>query len=292
MISVIICSVDAQAAETLRQNMAETIGVPHEVLVFDNRHTAYGIGKVYNLCARNARYDLLCFAHEDIRFDTPDWGRTIAEQLQRADCGVIGFAGSTARPDTPSGWRINREYSRLHYIQRQGERKHLKVFNPGKERFARVVTLDGLCLLVRKQVWDEVRFDEETFPGFHAYDMDFTTAVGRRYRNYVCNEVLVEHFSSGAYSPAWIESMQKYQQKWSASLPLYVDPPSESRQRRDKTRTERAFIKLLMQKRVYPWSRIAPMVVRHLREHPRSGCMLGVSYLKYRCKYAFRGSPH
>lgn len=292
MISVIICSVDAQAAENLRQNIAETIGVPHEVLVFDNRATACGIGKVYNLCARDARYELLCFAHEDIRFDTPDWGPVLAGKLREEDCGVIGFAGSVARTSAPSGWRINRQYTRLHYIQHQRDGKHPKIYNPQGERFSQVITLDGLCLSVRKAVWEEVRFDERTFPGFHAYDMDFTTAVALKYRNYVCNEVFAEHFSSGAYTPAWIESMQTYREKWQDRLPLYVDPPSEKQQRRDEIQTQYAFIKLLMQKRVYPWSRLGPMVAGHLRLHPASGAALALNYLKYRCKYAFKGAAH
>lgn len=57
MYSIICCSVKPEAAEALRRNVAETIGVPFEFIVFDNREKGYGLCRVYNLCAARARYD-------------------------------------------------------------------------------------------------------------------------------------------------------------------------------------------------------------------------------------------
>ena len=52
MISIIVCSINPDAAEKLKQNIAATIGrVEYEVIVFDNRTSGYGICKVYNSCA-------------------------------------------------------------------------------------------------------------------------------------------------------------------------------------------------------------------------------------------------
>ena len=75
MLSIIVCSVNPEAAERLQKNIAATVGtVPYEIITFDNRTVGYGICKVYNLCTEKSRYDNLCFVHEDVQFDTIGWG--------------------------------------------------------------------------------------------------------------------------------------------------------------------------------------------------------------------------
>ena len=95
MISIIVCSINPDAAEKLKRNIAATIGnMEYEVIVFDNRTSGYGICKVYNSCAEKSRYDFLCFLHEDVQFDTIAWGEKIVRTLSEPECGAIGFAGS------------------------------------------------------------------------------------------------------------------------------------------------------------------------------------------------------
>ena len=104
MFSIIVCSIRPDEAERLRKNIEATIGVPFEFIAYDNRGTGKGICQVYNECAENARYDNLCFVHEDVEFATENWGKLIAEKLSEKDCGVIGFAGSTIKSKAYSGW--------------------------------------------------------------------------------------------------------------------------------------------------------------------------------------------
>lgn len=94
MFTVICCSVDPAAARRLEKNIAATCGCPYEFIAHDNRINGDGLCKVYNRCAAAARYDMLCFVHEDVEFQTEGWGQIIAAKLAEADCGVIGFAGS------------------------------------------------------------------------------------------------------------------------------------------------------------------------------------------------------
>ena len=98
MISIIVCSINPDAAEKLKRNIAATIGnMEYEVIDYDNRTSGYGICKVYNSCAEKSRYDFLCFLHEDVHFDTIAWGEIIVRKLSEPDCGAIGFAGSKLR---------------------------------------------------------------------------------------------------------------------------------------------------------------------------------------------------
>lgn len=249
MFSFVVCSIHPQRAEALRRNLEATVGVPFELIVKDNRGTGKGICQVYNEAAAEARFDLLGFLHEDIAFRTPDWGGIIAAQLRQPGCGAIGFAGSSVKSRALSGWAVRPGVCENYA---QPDRKHPEVvhrFRTENEprNFVPAVCLDGLCLFVRREVWSEIRFDERTFRGFHAYDLDFTTAVARRYRNYVCMNILVEHFSTGAYSRSWVRETMLYHDKWRDSLPMFAGEPLSAREtERMERRTEGYALRFLL----------------------------------------------
>lgn len=230
MFSVIVCSVDPAAAEALRENVAQTIGVPFEWLACDNRCSPRGICAVYNALARQARYDCLCFVHEDVRFRTEGWGRLLAAELAQHGCGVIGFAGGVLKTRATTGWCLDGRDARTHYAQPDARgtlRTHRH--NPAGEAFSRVVCLDGFCLVARRAVWEAAPFDEELLGGFHGYDLDFTLAAAQRFENRVCHTVEVEHRSSGRYSPAWRWALEAVHAKWRDRLPLFAGPEPQSR---------------------------------------------------------------
>jgi hypothetical protein len=62
-------------------------------------------------------------------------------------------------------------------------------------------------------------FDEE-LPGFHLYDIDFSLRVGQRYKVAVSYDIIIEHFSEGAFSNEWLISNIKYHNKGN-KIPLF-----------------------------------------------------------------------
>lgn len=226
MISVIVCSIDPAKAATLHENIVQTIGAPFEFRVFDNREARKGICAVYNACAREARYDLLCFVHEDVRFLTEGWGAIIAERLMQPRCGVVGFAGGTMKLRGITGWCLDERDARTAYAQPDAAGRMIRhEDNPAGENFSRVVCLDGFCLFVRREVWESVLFDETHMKGFHGYDLDFSFATSCKYVNWVCHIVQVEHLSAGAYSLAWREALEVFHAKWRDRLPSFAAGP-------------------------------------------------------------------
>ena len=258
--------------------------------MWDNRGRNVGLCDVYDRCAERSGGEYLCFVHEDVRFLTEGWGARLAAKLCEPDCGVIGFAGSVLKLRRTTAWLHGVGDMRANYVQHHGGGRHLHAKNPGGTDFSPVVTLDGMCLVVRRDVWAATPFDGRTFPGFHCYDLDFTTAVfaaGRR--NYVCNTVLVEHFSAGAYSYGWLEALETYHRKWACRLPLGVEPFDGARLADLDRRAEAYFLKLLCQKRLFgacPFRRI----VRYIRTYPgrAASWALPFKYLKYHLKSLVR----
>ncbi|MFR9603818.1 MAG: glycosyltransferase [Rikenellaceae bacterium] len=223
MITFICCSVNPTLAAKLNENIAQTAGVPFEFIAYDNRVDGYGICRVYNNCAKDAKYDYLCFVHEDVIIKSNDWAAKIIAKLQESDCGVIGFAGSAIKHQSYSGWGCLHEATRINVIQhRKNGNITRELHNPREEEFSQVITLDGLCLFARRDVWQHNQFDEVLLDRFHCYDLDFALSVAQNYKNYVCFTLDIEHLSTGSFNEQWVEATRKLHQKWQDRLPMYT----------------------------------------------------------------------
>jgi hypothetical protein len=227
VISFVTCSLDDRLLERLRGNLARTAGVEHELVVHRNREAAWGLARAYNSAAAGARFPLLCFLHEDVEFlSAPGWaGRVVRAYAERPDAGVAGFAGCRVKSRAPSGWLGPHHHVRQHFLQgsRDGSTEWM-VNHPAGEAVAPVAVIDGMCLFVRRADWAATPFDDRTFPGFHGYDLDFCTAVGRRRTNLVFLDVDFRHDSPGTFDRTWRQAMRAYHLKWKEVLPLSCAP--------------------------------------------------------------------
>lgn len=223
MISIIICSIKPNLLEAVSENIARTIGVQHEIIAIDNRKGTHGICSAYNHGASQSRFSFLCFVHEDVIFHTQDWGLILKDLLENRNIGLVGLAGAIYKPAMISGWwDVPPALFRKHLVQhtRQGEVVN-DFINPKNEPYSEVVSLDGVFLATRKEVWQENSFDEKTFPGFHFYDTDFSTQIANEYKLVVTHQIKAEHLSQGnANSITWLKHVLLYHHKWKHKLPL------------------------------------------------------------------------
>jgi hypothetical protein len=249
MISVIICSANAADLLQVKINISRTIGVPHEIIGFDNSNGQKGICEVYNEGARAARYDMLCFMHEDIEMKTEGWGGKVLEIFENnPQVGLIGVAGGGYKSLVPSGWynadlEMNGEFycCLIQGFKYSGVNEYVDYRNPKDEKLSRVASVDGCWLATRRSTALEHSFDENLLKGFHGYDIDFSLSVGQKQHVAVTYEILLRHFSEGAFSDDWEEQMLKVHKKWSAILPVNTDGLDEKVLLRYERRAFKAF---------------------------------------------------
>jgi GT2 family glycosyltransferase len=244
LISIIICSRDAKVAEAISQNVAATIGTPYELVIIDNSQKHYGICAAYNLGAAKAQYDLLCFMHEDLYFQTPNWGDLVAAALADTTIGIVGIAGGTYQVCAPASWNsFGTEYIIMNVVQHTatGEQK-LEQLLPNDDKLFEVAAVDGLWMCCRKQVWQEFKFDETAFPDFHFYDIDFCTRVFTRYKVVVISTILVEHFSQGSYNKSWYWNALKFYNMRKKYLPFGTVELTAVKERKIRLQALQAFI--------------------------------------------------
>ena len=100
---------------------------------------------------------------------------------------------------------------------------HHRYSNPDAAAFSKVLCVDGIFHFVRKTIWEEIRYDEYSFSGFHFYDVDFSFAVAEKYNNYVLLDFDVFHDSHGYINAEYIKDMFIFQNKWKNKLPKSVN---------------------------------------------------------------------
>jgi glycosyltransferase involved in cell wall biosynthesis len=216
MISVIICSANRERLEKVRENIAATIGVEHELVIITNAREIGGICKGYNAGAAQAVFDTLCFVHDDVTFLTPDWGKRVLSHLQ-APTGpaLIGLAGSRYKSTAISGWATGQPAFDCCNIFQEGapgdrQRIYLRPDAAPSGTMVPVTSLDGVLLCMPKAIWQRYPFNAEKLPGFHFYDLDISLRIAQHHTIGVIYDIDLVHYSMGNFGAEWIQHAIHY----------------------------------------------------------------------------------
>lgn len=226
MISIIICSINNGYLQNVSENISKTIGTGYELLVWDNHVEKKGICEVYNRMAERAKFPLLCFLHEDVLFETEGWGKILLNFFRDyPGTGVAGLAGSACKSAMFSGWHTNNSrYDYFNYTHRTNGVDH-KVRQPADAagNVFPVVCIDGVFIVSRREVWQDLRFDEARLKGFHFYDIDFSLRAAKKYGVTVLMNIDLVHITQGGdYGDRWVESAMRFHAEEAGRLPYYL----------------------------------------------------------------------
>lgn len=228
MISIIVSKYHSSQIEILKNNIERTIGVPYELIVIENGEGRMGLCEVYNNAARKARYETLCYTHEDVAFETMNWGLKVIDLFNgNKKLGLLGVAGSGFKSLSPSGWWYpcaDHQTVFTNYLQSNKDqvKADLQYSNPGNKRLSAVVCVDGFWFCTLKHIALQIKFDQDAFKGFHCYDIDFSLSVFPHYEVAVSFDILIKHFSEGTLNKQWITDTLTLYEKWRHALPVNV----------------------------------------------------------------------
>jgi hypothetical protein len=173
--SVVICSIDqwkfAQVSAHFERLLA---AVPHEIIGI---HDARSLAEGYNRGLRRACGDIVIFSHDDVTFLDEQFAQKIGERMQTWD--VLGFAGASRL--TYPIWFAAREHltgAVCHWMQHHAGYLFLTLY--GAQDWpvvGGIEVLDGLCMIVRREVAAAIGFDSDAFDSWHLYDCDFSFAA-------------------------------------------------------------------------------------------------------------------
>ncbi len=79
--------------------LKKTSGVSNLEIVPVENNGEYSLTEVYNKILENSKNDVVVLCHDDIYFDSKNWGQKILNHFKRnSNYGVLGLAGSTLLP--------------------------------------------------------------------------------------------------------------------------------------------------------------------------------------------------
>lgn len=230
MISVVICSVNKDFARQVKRNIEETIGVDWELILIDNLELKRGITHVYNLGASRARFGILCFVHEDVLFNTPDWGKTLVSIFQKdAAIGLVGVAGGKYKSRTFSGWATGNkslDCCNILHLDPDGNAQRFYTNPDPAMTLQQVVVADGVFMCVPKHIWEEIPHNEALITGFHLYDLDYSFAISERYKVMVTYDIDITHLTTGGdYGNKWVNYTMDWHRHHKKQLPRSIAAP-------------------------------------------------------------------
>ena len=200
----------------------ETSGVHKiEVLPYENPGK-YSLSEVYNMALKDATNDIIVFCHDDIKFDTRNWGRKVLNYHKKnSDYGIMGVAGTRFMPESGRWWE---DFSKMHgavYHEDNGKRWLTRYSKDIGNKLDDVTLVDGLFFAVNKNILKN-KFNTEV-TGFHFYDVDFC------FSNYlegvkigVCTDIKLTHLSIGKTNDEWEENRKVFAEKHKENLPTRI----------------------------------------------------------------------
>jgi GT2 family glycosyltransferase len=159
-----------------------------ELLAIDNTQGRYpSAAAILNETAKKARYDYFMFVHQDVALIADTWltdAQTALGQLR--NLGAAGVAGNGRRGGVRRVLHGNPPFRAI--------RKKLRKPMP-------VQTLDGCLMIVPREVFQKIAFDEKAVNGWYLYTANYCLDLIRAgYRIYVLPRPIY-HESTGPSDP-------------------------------------------------------------------------------------------
>jgi hypothetical protein len=202
--------------------LKQTSGISNcEIIPIEN-NGEYSLTEVYNKIIEQSQNDIIVLCHDDIYFDTKNWGVKILNHFKRnGDFGILGMAGSVSLPKSGMWWE---DFSKMRGIvnhEHNGKKWESKYSENKGDGIDDVVLVDGVFIVVNKEKI-KTKFNEDV-KGFHFYDVDFS------FNNFingvkigVIYDVRITHKSIGQTNEKWEENRKLFVDKNSDKLPQKI----------------------------------------------------------------------
>jgi glycosyltransferase involved in cell wall biosynthesis len=179
----------------------------------------WGLAEVYNQILTEAKNNIIVFCHDDIEFDTKNWGEKLTKLFNRnPEYGIIGIAGTTDLIDG-RWWKMKESMTGIVSHKHEGKKWTNNYSEDQGNKLKEVVILDGLFFAVdRTKIKNN--FDE-SFKGFHFYDIPFCFSNHLSgVKLAVTTQIKVTHMSIGQTNQQWEENKIQFEEKFKDNLPV------------------------------------------------------------------------
>lgn len=168
--------------------------IVYELVAIDNTKNKFkSAASALNYGAKNARGKYLVFVHQDVVLRGDDW-LSRAEKIlnQISKLGVAGSAG------------LNLKNQRVGYINDRG-----KIWGKSFKKPQKAQTIDECLLIIPRNIFKKLEFDEQNFDHWHCYGVDYCLEVKKLGLSVYTIPLLIDHNSPSAN----LKNLFKYQRR-------------------------------------------------------------------------------
>jgi len=226
----IIVVFSSHLSETENKNfiahISKTIGTNHETFCYPNMNE-FSLPEIYNKAIKEhySKDSIFVMCHNDITFDTPNWGKLLLSKFNTTDFDIIGLAGSTYLSENGIWWEDrNTAFGIVNHTD--GINVWTTEFSKPINGVKEVVVIDGVFIAFNPDTIVH-KFDEE-FKGFHLYDISFSMP------NYldgckigVITNIRITHQSIGITNNQWEVNRKQFIDYYQDELPISILPVIE-----------------------------------------------------------------
>lgn len=211
---------EAEAAPFAR-HLVETCGLPRDqVQLLPFLENQRGLASVYNEALHRTEGTYVALLHDDVSFSkSPGWARTLIADLEaNPRFGILGVAGASILQE--NAFWLHEQVSCGHVYHRKGKTTSLARYALPHRAILPAAVLDGVLLFARTDDVKDLPLDEETFDGFHFYDVELCTKAREKgVRLGVTESVDLIHDSPGTFGEEWEKYRDRFTAKYGKGLP-------------------------------------------------------------------------
>lgn len=218
--------------EKFEKHVSDTCGVHVSIHGYPN-FNEFSLPEIYNkaISEINKKDSITVFCHNDIEFDTPNWGKILLKHFNRTspqyNYQILGVAGATEL-NSHGCWWLDKS-NKMNTTKMVGIVNHFNGIRKWESRYSEprfgvseVLLVDGLFMAVDLDKIEH-KFDE-SYKGFHMYDVSFC------FPNYLdgCNigvitDIRITHKSIGQTNQQWEENRIQFAEEYKSELPMKIE---------------------------------------------------------------------
>jgi hypothetical protein len=180
------------------------------------------LSQVYNEIIEESTNDIVILCHDDIEFDTKNWGEKVIKHFRKnPEYGILGLAGTKYLDPNARWWEVfNTMYGIVNH-KHEGKKWTSTYSKDIGNKIEEVVVVDGLFIALNKKNI-KYRFDE-SINGFHFYDLGFCLPnYLEKVKIGVMFDVRVTHLSIGQTNEQWEINRINFSEKYKNNLPIDI----------------------------------------------------------------------
>ena len=220
MLSVVYCTRQTNPEHT--EHIIKSSGLHKHIEVIEIVNNGESLTKAYNRGLKQAKNNIVVFCHDDITFETKQWGHKLLKAFEKhSEYGIIGVAGSKYMPSSGQWWEDkSKMYGRVMHTH-EGKTWLSAYSSDMGQEIEETVIVDGLFFAVDKS---KLKTDfNESVEGFHFYDVTFCfenhikgVKVG------VITLIRVNHKSIGMTNESWEANRVAFANTFKDQLPVKI----------------------------------------------------------------------